>query len=51
MVIRDIKMIMLLLLHNVTNPTIQVSNLTSGVYHLRLITSDGNESSVNFIKE
>ena len=50
MVIRVIKMIKLLTLHDI-NPSIQVSNLTSGVYHIRLITSNGKVNVVNFNKE
>ena len=45
------KVVKLLSLHDATNPAIQVSSLTSGVYHLRMITSDGKVSTLNFVKE
>ena len=34
-----------------TNPTLPVSNLQAGVYHLRVQTSDGNVSGVGFVTE
>jgi len=38
-------------LQNATNPTLSVSSLPAGVYHLRIQTTDGNVSGVGFIKE
>jgi len=38
-------------LHDATNPTMQVSNLTKGVYHLRIQTTDGIVNAVSFVKE
>ncbi len=45
------KVIKLISLHDASNPAIKVGSLTSGVYHLRMITSDGKVNAVNFIKE
>ena len=45
------KIVKLLSLNDTSNPSIQVNNLTSGVYYLRIITSDGKVSALNFIKE
>jgi len=37
--------------HDATNPTITVSNLLAGIYHLRIQTTDGNLSGVGFVKQ
>jgi hypothetical protein len=38
-------------LKDATNPSLSVSGLPSGVYHLRVQTSDGGVSAVGFVKE
>jgi len=38
-------------LKDATNPTLSVSGLPDGVYHLRVQTSDGGVSGVGFVKE
>ena len=38
-------------LHDATNPSLIVDRLTSGVYHLRIQTTDGNSKTVGFIKQ
>jgi sugar lactone lactonase YvrE len=38
-------------LKDATNPTLSVSVLPAGVYHLRVQTSDGGMSAVGFVKE
>jgi hypothetical protein len=34
-----------------TNPTLNLSGLPAGVYHLRIHSTNGNVSGVGFIKE
>ena len=38
-------------LHDAKNPLITVDRLTSGVYHLRIQTTDGSSNTVGFIKQ
>jgi len=38
-------------LRDATNPTLSVSSLPAGVYHIRIQTIDGNVSGVGFVKE
>ena len=38
-------------LKDATNPTLSISGLPAGVYHLRVQTSDGGVSGVGFVKE
>ena len=38
-------------LKDATNPTLSFSGLPSGVYHLRVQTSDGTVSGVDMVKE
>ena len=38
-------------LHDAKNPLISVDRLTSGVYHLRIQTTDGNSNTLGFIKQ
>jgi|GEM_PF-1210729 len=38
-------------LHDATNPTLALSSLPVGVYHLRIQTIDGNVSVIGFMKE
>ena len=38
-------------LHDATNPLIKVDRFTSGVYHLKIQTTDGNSSTLGFIKQ
>ena len=38
-------------LKDATNPTLSVSGLPVGVYHLRVQTTDGKVSGVGFVKE
>ena len=44
------KVVKLLSLKDATNPTLQVGGLTSGGYHLRIMTIDGKVNTTNFIK-
>ena len=45
------KVVKLLPLKDVTNPSLQVGGLTSGVYYLRVQTTDGKVNGVNFMKK
>ena len=38
-------------LKDATNPTLSISSLAAGVYHLRIQTMDGDVSGVGFVKE
>jgi len=45
------KVVKLLSLKDASNPTLQVGGLTSGGYHLRIMTADGKVNIANFIKD
>ena len=45
------KIIKTLALKDATNPTLSVSSLPVGVYHLRVQTTDGKVSVIRFVKE
>ena len=45
------KVIKVVSLKDATNPTLSVSALPVGVYHLRVQTTDGKVSDVGFVKE
>ncbi len=45
------KVIKTMSLHDASNPSLQVGGLASGVYYLRVQTSDGKVSGVNFVKK
>ena len=45
------KIVKLISLHQAINPTIQVSELTSGIYQLRIQSNEGKVKSIAFIKE
>ena len=38
-------------LKDATNPTLSVNGLQAGVYHLRILTSDGKASAVGMVKQ
>ncbi len=45
------KVIKIVSLKDASNPTLSVSSLPIGVYHLRVQTTDGKVSGVGFVKE
>ncbi len=45
------RVVKVITLKDATNPTLSVSGLPAGVYHLRVQTSDGGVSGVGFVKE
>jgi len=40
------RVVKIVLLHDATNPTLSVSNIAAGLYHLRIVTTDGKVSSI-----
>ena len=45
------RVVMFVSLKDATNPTLSVSGLAAGVYHLKVQTTDGKVSGVGFVKE
>ena len=39
------------ILNDATNPSITISGLPAGIYHLRIQTTDGKVNVVSFVKE